>query len=69
MSILPRWCEKCGTEHHVDELDAKPDLDWRLWIIKLFLGQLAMLRYAGDSGYDFNRLECSECYGPGYSEM
>lgn len=46
-------CMKCHQEFHLDYLDAKPDP-----------AQLA----AGipRDGCDFTRLECKECYGPGW---
>lgn len=62
-------CAKCGELHDIAALDSKPKLTLRLRLIKRLHGQLYMLQYAGDRGYDFNRLECSKCYGPGYEEL
>ncbi len=59
-------CRKCGAPRSIDELDSKPELDRHLKRIRAAHGQLHMLRYAADHGYDFTRLECAGCYGPGY---
>lgn len=61
-------CARCGVEWPIDGLDAKPTPTLWLWIIRLFLGQKRMLSYTADHGYDFDRLECVECYGPGFEE-
>lgn len=58
-------CARCGRETPINALDAKPMTLW-LRIVALFIGQVRMLNYAADHGYDFDRLECSRCYGPGY---
>jgi hypothetical protein len=62
-------CDSCGITCHIDELDGKPTMTWWLFVIWLLRGDLGMLRYAADHGYDFDRLECRECYGRGYSEI
>jgi len=62
-------CDCCGVETSYLQLDGKPTMTLWLRIIRFFCGQLFMLRYAGNHGYDFDRLECVDCYGPGYSEM
>jgi len=62
-------CAKCGRVTGIDELDAKPSPTRLLRLVRLLRGQLFMLRYAADRGYDFDRLECRDCYGPGYVEF
>lgn len=66
-SALP--CACCGKEVSIEKIDSKPTLTRWLRFLRLVRGQLFMLRYAGDHGYDFDRHECADCYGPGYAEM
>ncbi|NKW09976.1 hypothetical protein HGG76_11745 [Ochrobactrum tritici] len=60
------FCDNCLRPTKVACLDGKPTLTRWLRIIRFFRGQAFMLRYAADRGYDFDRLECGDCYGPGY---
>ena len=60
-------CACCGVEFDIAHLDSKPTLTLWLRLIRLFRGQLYMLRYAADHGYDFDHFECEDCYGPGYA--
>lgn len=62
-------CDSCRREFEPHELDAKPRLGPVLLIVRLFRGRAAMMDFAGDRGYDFNRMECRDCYGPGFSEF
>lgn len=62
-------CRKCGVRHPIDELDSKPELTPELKRIRAVHGALHMLNYAADRGINFTRLECRNCYGPGYSEI
>ncbi len=62
-------CECCGREFPLDELDSKPSINSRLRRYRQRQGQLVMLQKAADLGYDFNRLECRSCYGPGFLKM
>lgn len=54
-------CAKCGDERPIDQLDAKPVRlagrrnTWR------------QLEKALRRGEDFDRLECADCYGPGFA--
>lgn len=50
-------CAECGKKTPVHLLDAKPGPE--RWTVE-------RLRAAADAGADFNRLECRDCYGPGY---
>jgi hypothetical protein len=50
-------CHQCGKLFDAEELDAKPGAGH--WSME----QLAM---AADTGRPFDRLECKDCYGPGY---
>lgn len=59
-------CDKCGKFFPTDHLDGKPTINSKLRRIRAREGQLAMLRRAADKGYEFDRLECRGCYGPGY---
>lgn len=59
-------CDECGTETPIHRLDAKPAMTRWLRIVRLFVGQRRMLRYAADHGYAFEVLACPRCYGPGY---
>ena len=59
-------CAKCGGSLPLDQLDSKPTINSRLRRIQENEGQLIMLRRAADLGFDFDRLECLSCYGPGY---
>lgn len=72
MSELPHEhipCMRCGRDTHVFDLDAKPR--WTPWLLLIFLvrGQMSVLSYAGDHGYDFDRFECRDCYGPGFNDI
>lgn len=60
-------CDKCRRAFDIDDLDAKPRMDLRLFLIWLIDGQSRMLRYAADHGYDFTQLECRACYGIDYA--
>lgn len=62
-------CDNCGGPFPIDELDGKPTINSKLRRIRAREGQLVMLRRAADLGFDFNRLECRKCYGPGYSAI
>lgn len=59
-------CDCCGRLFPLGLLDGKPTINSKLRRIRAREGQLAMLRRAADKGYDFDRLECRRCYGPGY---
>ncbi|CCF19138.1 protein of unknown function [Pseudorhizobium banfieldiae] len=59
-------CDACGRTFALDELDAKPTINSRLRRTRQREGQLMMLYRAAARGYDFDRLECRQCYGPGY---
>lgn len=56
-------CAKCGREFPLEELDALPTGPAYVngipkpWTV-------ALLTHAADTGVDFDRLECRECYGP-----
>jgi len=69
MSDRRAHCYCCHRVAHIDQLDAKPFPTVWLWLVRLFLGQRQMLRYAADRGYDFDHMECAECYGPGYEAI
>ncbi|MGE3307750.1 MAG: hypothetical protein AB7I52_17475 [Rhizobiaceae bacterium] len=62
-------CATCGKEHEAEHFDSKPAMTLRLWLIQATRGQIAMLRYAADHGYDFDRMECRSCYGPGFASI
>ena len=55
-------CANCGRRFHIDALDSKPSSFPRRPVEH----QLARLDEAADRGEDFDRLECADCYGPGY---
>lgn len=59
-------CDNCQRPVPFYQLDAKPPMTRWLRVLRLVRGQLFMLRYAADHGHDFDRLECRDCYGPGY---
>lgn len=62
-------CDHCGTEWDIDLLDAKPDhlAGPGSWIERLFPKiRIGRLLHAADTGFDFERLECCRCYGPGW---
>lgn len=65
--MLPNVCHRCHRTRHPSEFDLKPTLTWWLRLIRLFHGQLAMLSYAERNGYEFDRPECGQCFGPGYN--
>ena len=56
--ILP--CGNCGCPTLVRKLDAKPGPGH--WTSE-------MLAEAADTGLEFSRLECGECYGLGYEVL
>lgn len=45
-------CQQCGRSFHIDQLDAKP---------QRHNGKTA------EQGAQFTRLECKDCYGPGFT--
>lgn len=59
-------CDCCGKMFPIDQLDGKPSINSKLRRIQAREGQIGMLRRAADLGFDFDRLECRRCYGPGY---
>lgn len=59
-------CDCCGREFPLDQLDAKPSMNSRLRRIRAREGQIVMLRRAADLGFQFDKLECRRCYGPGF---
>lgn len=63
MTADPARCARCGGLFHIDALDAKPSS------LPGYRGfdQIYRLEQAADAGEDFDRLECADCYGPGYS--
>ena len=63
------YCDTCGKEHDLDELDCKPTMTFGLWLISRLFGQASMLAYASDHGHAFDRLECCECYGDQWSAL
>jgi hypothetical protein len=65
-SKMSDHCATCQTVVPIDLLDAKPTMTFWLRIIRALFGQRAMLSYAAGHGYDFDRLECKDCYGPEY---
>lgn len=62
-------CDCCGKEFPIDDLDSKPTENSRLRRYRQAQGQPVMLRKAADLGFDFDRLECRKCYGPGYTAL
>lgn len=62
-------CDTCGELLPLDMLDAKPEINSKLRRIRAREGQLVMLRRAADLGFQFDRLECRACYGPGYRQL
>jgi hypothetical protein len=61
-------CDNCGRMFPIDELDGKPTINSKLRRIRAREGQRIMLRRAADLGFEFDRLECRRCYGPGYEQ-
>ena len=62
-------CQSCRQPVDIAHLDAKPARlarRWYSWAIPARL-RLWQLRRAADTGVDFDRLECADCYGPGYA--
>ncbi len=59
-------CQNCRKILPAHQVDAKPVLTPRLWLIRLFRGQKFMLQYAADRGHDFSEMFCRECYGDGF---
>lgn len=53
-------CHECGKLVPISQLDAKPGPG------HFTPEQLAR---AGDTGQAFNRLECQDCYGPGWNPL
>ncbi len=62
-------CDSCKNLFQINDLDGKPSINSRLRRIRARQGQLVMLRRASDLGINFDRLECCNCYGPGYSAI
>lgn len=54
-------CAKCGAAYPIEQLDAKPD---RLAGRSNTNRQLKKALHRGE---DFDRLECEDCYGPGFA--
>jgi hypothetical protein len=69
MRVGEATCDNCGRATHLDYLDAKPVMTNWLRVVQFFLGQDRMLQYAADHGYDFDRMECRDCYGPAHVEI
>ncbi|WPE19914.1 hypothetical protein [Shinella zoogloeoides] len=59
-------CDACGERFPLNELDSKPTINSQLRRTRAKEGQLMMLYRAAMRGYDFDRLECRSCYGPGF---
>ena len=59
-------CDACGERFPLDQLDSKPTINSKLRRTRQREGQLMMLHRAAMRGYDFDRLECRKCYGPGF---
>lgn len=55
-------CEECGEFFQLSELDAKPSR-----LAGKANTSAEALWAAFEANEDFDRLECRECYGPGYS--
>lgn len=55
-------CANCGAGMPLSQLDAKPS---HLAGPECTAEDLDV---AADVGFDFNRLECRKCYGPGWRE-
>lgn len=62
-------CDSCGHMFTIDKLDGKPTINSKLRRTRQKEGQLMMLYRAAARGYDFDRLECKRCYGPGYQAI
>jgi hypothetical protein len=60
-------CHQCGKPTHSLWLDGKPRL-FRGWVWRNTPKWIALrlLAWAADRGWEFDRLECIWCYGPGY---
>jgi hypothetical protein len=64
-------CAKCSKLTHIDDLDGKPEprFNWffyrSLWLWWTGRSHAAFDDPEGNT--DWERLECRECYGPGYS--
>lgn len=59
-------CARCGRLTPFHLLDAKPSrIPFRYRIIALLTGR-TVIDVAARHGADFDRLECSRCYGPGW---
>ena len=66
-------CDRCGAWHHINQLDSKPKSIAKyatltrkiLWLLgKRFSSRLYY--HAGNTGEDFDVLECRRCYGHGF---
>jgi hypothetical protein len=73
-------CERCGKVTHIDKLDSKPSdldelyrprsvIDWFNCFFRPTKWRLIQLDRAMDDNIQFDRLECENCYGPGYSKI
>jgi hypothetical protein len=51
-------CDRCGKQFRPEELDSKPSAP-----------DAANLTVAEQSALEFDRHECRDCYGPGFSEL
>ncbi len=63
-------CDNCGRSCHIDDLDAKPSIfpNWLFhWLPSRYVWKL--LNWAANTGLDFDRLECSRCYGHGFEAV
>ena len=62
-------CARCGAMTRIEYLDAKPS-DLQAFIDRTpEKTQRAGLQLAADEGAEFDRLECSTCYGPEYATV
>lgn len=68
-AIFQARCYRCGEIHILPQLALKPTLVFWLRMVQLLHGQRYMIEYAAKVGFNFDRLECARCYGPGYSLM
>ncbi len=66
---MPMKCDGCGVEADASELDSLPTMTPALSGIYHSEGQVAMMEYAADHGFDFDRCLCQRCYGPGFNTI
>ena len=71
-------CAACGKLTHIDDLDGKPEPRindfWHglyrslwLWWQRVYFGRVGCSAWDDpDGNTNWERLECRECYGPGY---